>query len=172
MSSGRLTKIFHASDPKKIKHCINYDLGYFGVPKATITFFIDTCPLVSIYFKLARNVAQTASAVAAEIITDKQTSQLLSSSTTDSSGHDPSTANAIEYAKFYGINLPRTVDGYMIQLTSINDNSPSIENYLVAFDSYIRHKGDVPSKAEQYDMMRSKYNVLLAVNGQDIGEEH
>jgi hypothetical protein len=57
----------------------------------------------------------------------------------------------------------------MIQLISMNDNSSYAENYLVAFDRYIRHKGDIPSKAEKNNVMRNKYDVLLAVNRQDRG---
>lgn len=41
------TKISHAQDADKNKRVINEDLGYHGVPKSCVQYFIDTCPLVS-----------------------------------------------------------------------------------------------------------------------------
>lgn len=48
------TKISHMMDPDKNKKVINDDLGYHGVPKSCVQFFIDTCPLVSkqCYYKI------------------------------------------------------------------------------------------------------------------------
>ena len=58
----------------------------------------------------------------------------------------------------------------MIQLTSQIDNSAFVENYFVAFDKYNRHKGDIPSQAEKEKLIRNQYDVLLAVNGEDIAD--
>jgi hypothetical protein len=41
------TKISHAQDAEKNKKVINEQLGYHGVPKSCVQYFIDTCPLVS-----------------------------------------------------------------------------------------------------------------------------
>jgi hypothetical protein len=44
------TKISHAQDADKNKKVINEDLGYHGVPKSCVQYFIDTYPLVSAEF--------------------------------------------------------------------------------------------------------------------------
>jgi hypothetical protein len=41
------TKISHAQDADKNKKFINEQLGYHGVPKSCVQYFIDTCLLVS-----------------------------------------------------------------------------------------------------------------------------
>jgi hypothetical protein len=78
------------------------------------------------------------------------------------------TANPIQYVESYTVTLPKTIDGYMICLTSQIDNSAFVENYFVAFDMYNRHKGDIPSQAEKDKLIWNQYDVLLAVNGEDI----
>ncbi len=45
------TKISHMIDAEKNKKVINEDLGYHGVPKSCVQFFIDTCPLVHKVFE-------------------------------------------------------------------------------------------------------------------------
>jgi hypothetical protein len=39
-------KLKHARDVCKNKKCVNYDLGYYGVPEQAVQSFIDTCPMV------------------------------------------------------------------------------------------------------------------------------
>jgi hypothetical protein len=41
-------KIGHARDVKKNKDTVNDDLKYYGVPRAAVKCFIDTCPIVSL----------------------------------------------------------------------------------------------------------------------------
>ena len=53
-------------------------------------------------------------------------------------------------------------------MTSQIDNSAFVENYFVAFDRYNRHKGDILSQAEKDQLIWNQYDVLLAVNGEDI----
>ncbi len=42
-------KILHTTDPRENKHMINDDLGYYGVLASVISFFIKTCPVVSLF---------------------------------------------------------------------------------------------------------------------------
>jgi hypothetical protein len=56
-------------------------------------------------------------------------------------------------------------------LTTIESTplTPFIENYYVAFEGYKRHKGDIQSKAEKDRVIYHKNDILLTVNGEDIG---
>lgn len=59
----------------------------------------------------------------------------------------------------------------MLRLNIIESSTPTpyVENYYVAFEAYKRHKGDIQSKAEKDMVVWNKGDILLAVNGEDIG---
>jgi hypothetical protein len=83
----------------------------------------------------------------------------------------PSKCKAHEYDEAYDVTIEKTIDGYMLQLTTIETIPPTpfIENYYVAFEAYKRHKGDIQSKAEKDRVINHKNDILLTVNGEDIG---
>ncbi len=62
-------------------------------------------------------------------------------------------AYPIQYVESYTVSIPKTVDGYMIQLASQINNSAFVENYFVAFEKYNRYKGDIPSQAEKKKLL-------------------
>jgi hypothetical protein len=84
----------------------------------------------------------------------------------------PSTWKALDDNDAYDVTLQKTIDGYMLQLTTIEASPPTpfIENYSAVFEGYKRHKGDISYKAEKDRVIYHKNGILLTVNGEDIGD--
>jgi hypothetical protein len=59
----------------------------------------------------------------------------------------------------------------MLRLNTIESSTPTpyVENYYVAFEAYKNLKGDIQSKAKKDRVVWNKGDILLAVNGEDIG---
>jgi hypothetical protein len=103
-----------------------------------------TSPNVAAPVTTAATLDSAVSGADAENTTNKQPS----SSKVD---NNPSTRKALEYNCTYDVTLQKTIDGYMLQLTTIESTPPTpyIENYYVAFECYKRHKGGIQSEAEK-----------------------
>lgn len=76
------------------------------------------------------------------------------------------------YRVCYDVELPNTIDGYMIQLEGTPDQLPFVFDYKVCFQEYRKHKGDITSEIEKDKVLRHQYDILLAVNGTDVAGKH
>jgi len=72
------------------------------------------------------------------------------------------------YRHGYVVKLPKTIDGFMISIGVSFDESPLLESYYLAFAMYLRHKGDIISRAEDLRVMKNVGDVLAAIDGQDL----
>ncbi len=67
----------------------------------------------------------------------------------------------------YFVHLPKTADGFMIQIEVSVTNVPFVENYYVALLGYRKHPGDVMSEAEKEGVI-TPGDILLAVDDIDV----
>jgi len=72
------------------------------------------------------------------------------------------------YRYGYVVKLPKTIDGFMISIRVSFDESPLLDSYYLAFAKYLRHKGDIFSRAEDLRVMKNVGDVLIAIDGQDL----
>ncbi len=71
------------------------------------------------------------------------------------------------YHDGYYAHLPKTTDGFMIQIEASVTNVPFVENYYVALQGYRKHPGDIMSEAEKEGVI-TPGDILLAVNDIDV----
>jgi len=72
------------------------------------------------------------------------------------------------YRHGYVVKLPKTIDGFMISIGVSFDESPLLDSYYLAFAKYLRHKGDIISRAEDLGVIKNVGDVLIAIDGQDL----
>lgn len=72
------------------------------------------------------------------------------------------------YNDGYVVYLPKTTDGFMLQMERHLFDEPFVENYYVALRGYRNHPGDIMAQAEK-EVVITPGDVLLAIEDIDVG---
>jgi len=72
------------------------------------------------------------------------------------------------YCDGYTVQLPKTEDGFMINLIGTNTGVPFMEEYYAAFGGYIKHKNRQRAIAEEMAVFRNEDDVLVTLDSSDL----